>query len=187
MEKLLQAEIWTVAQTREGNVVLLRPLDQNIAVPVFVGQLEIQSILIGMEDISLPRPLTHDLFLSLLKSQGLTLDRVEIQELRGNTFHACLVISGGVNKPLMLDSRPSDALGLAARRKCPIMVSQDIIKQTGIAVDLFMDMLGEDKKAGVNDNQKRRDNLMRQLNEAVENEEYEKAAKIRDMLNAIKP
>jgi bifunctional DNase/RNase len=190
MEKMLQAEIWTVAQTGEGNVVLLRPLDKNIVVPVFVGQLEIQSILIGMENIILPRPLTHDLFLSLLESQGLALDRVEIQELKGNTFHARLVISGGkyaVEKPLILDSRPSDALGLAIRRKCPIMVSPDIVKQTGIAADFFMDMLGEDKKAGVNDSQQRRDNLQRQLNEAVEKEEYERAAKIRDMLNRMPP
>jgi len=191
MEKMLQAEIWTVAQTSEGNVVLLRPLDKNIVIPVFVGQMEIQSILIGMEDIRLPRPLTHDLFLSLLESQGLALDRVEIQELNGNTFHARLVISGGkytVDKPLILDSRPSDALGLATRRKCPIMVSPDIVKQAGIAVDLFMDILGDDKKAGVTSvNQEKRNRLQRQLNEAVEKEEYEEAAKIRDMLNELPP
>ena len=188
MEKMLQAEIWTVAQTSEGNVVLLRPLDKNIVIPVFVGQLEIQSILIGMEDISLPRPLTHDLFLSLLESQGLALDRVEIQELKGNTFHARLVISGGkyaADKPLILDSRPSDALGLATRRKCPIMVSQDIVKQTGITADFFMDMLGS--AGNTNDNQERRNRLQRQLNEAVEKEEYEEAAKIRDMLNEMPP
>jgi len=191
MEKMLQAEIWTVAQTNEGNVVLLRPLGKNIAIPVFVGQLEIQSILIGMEDISMPRPLTHDLFLSLLTSLGLTLDRVEVQELKGNTFHARLVISGGkyaADKPLILDSRPSDALGLAARRKCPILVSPDIVKQTGIAVDLFLDMLGEDKKSGVaNNNQEKRNMLQRRLNEAVEKEEYEEAARIRDMLNEMPP
>jgi uncharacterized protein len=191
MDKMLQAEIWTVAQTSEGNVVLLRPLDKNIVIPVFVGQLEIHSILIGMEDISLPRPLTHDLFLSLLESQGLTLDRIEIQELKGNTFHARLVISGGkyaVDKPLILDSRPSDALGLATRRKCPIMVSPDIIKQTGITADLFMDMLGENKKAGsVDENKERRGMLQRRLNEAVEKEEYEEAARIRDMLNEMPP
>jgi len=191
MEKMLQVEIWTVAQTSEGNVVLLRPLEKNIVIPVFVGQLEIQSILIGMEDISLPRPLTHDLFLSLLESQGLALDRVEIQELKGNTFHARLVISGGkyaADKPLILDSRPSDALGLATRRKCPIMVSPDIVKQTGITADFFMDMLGEEKKAGnANENQERRNRLQRQLNEAVEKEEYEEAAKIRDMLNEMPP
>jgi bifunctional DNase/RNase len=191
MEKMLQAEIWTVAQTNEGNVVLLRPLGENIAIPVFVGQLEIQSILIGMEDISMPRPLTHDLFLSLLTVLGLTLDRVEVQELKGNTFHARLIISGGAytnDKPLILDSRPSDALGLATRRKCPIMVSPEIVKKTGIAVDIFMDMLGEDKKDGAaDDNREKRYRLQRQLNDAVEKEEYEEAAKIRDMLNELPP
>jgi len=191
MDKMLQVEIWTVAQTNEGNVVLLRPLGKNIAIPVFVGQLEMQSILIGMEDISMPRPLTHDLFLSLLANLGLTLDRVEIQELKGNTFHASLVISGGkysVDKPLIIDSRPSDALGLATRLKCPILVSPEIIKQTGISIDIFMDMLGDDKKSGnANKNQEKRNRLQRQLNEAVEKEEYEEAAKIRDMLNGLPP
>jgi len=188
MGKMLQAEIWTVAQTNEGNVILLRPLNKNIAIPVFVGQLEIQSILIGMENISLPRPLTHDLFLSLLESQGLALDRVEIHELRDNTFHASLVISGGkytAEKPLILDSRPSDALGLATRRKCPIMVSPDIVKQTGISMDLFMDMLNGDEKGIPLGIEERRNRLQQQLNEAVEKEEYEKAAKIRDMLNEM--
>jgi len=207
MEEMLQAEIWTVAQTNEGNVVLLRPLNKNIVIPVFVGQLEIQSILIGMEDIKLPRPLTHDLFLSLLDTLGLALDRVEVRELNGNTFHANLVISGGkytVDKPLILDSRPSDALGLATRRKCPIMVSPDIVKQTGIGTDLFMDMLSTDGKTGITsvpqtnpqgvepevrvsplNNQEKRDKLQRQLNEAVEKEEYEEAAKLRDMLNDL--
>jgi len=191
MEKMLQAEIWTVAQTNEGNVVLLRPLGKNIAIPVFVGQLEIQSILIGMEDISMPRPLTHDLFISLLAGLGLTLERVEIQELKGNTFHARLIISGGTytgDKPLILDSRPSDALALATRRKCPIMVSPEIVKQTGISIDVFMDMLGEDKKTvAANENQEKRNRLQRQLNDAVEKEEYEEAAKIRDMLNELPP
>ena len=189
MEEMLQAEIWTVAQTTEGNVVLLRPLDKNVVIPVFVGQLEIQSILIGMEDIKMPRPLTHDLFLSLLDTLGLALNRVEIRELNGNTFHANLVISGGkysVDSPLMLDSRPSDALGLATRLKCPVMVSPEIIKQTGISTDLFMDMLGEDKKAGTaSNNQEKKNRLQKLLNEAVEKEEYEEAAKIRDMLNEI--
>jgi bifunctional DNase/RNase len=190
MEKMLQAEIWTVAQTSEGNVILLRPLKKNIAIPIFVGQLEIQSILIGMGNIILPRPLTHDLFLSLLDSLGLALDRVEIQELKGNTFHARLVISGGgiyaIDKPLILDSRPSDALGLASRRKCPIMVSPEIVKKTGIPTELFMDMLDEDKKADISLSvEERRSRLQEQLNEAVEKEEYEMAAKIRDMLNEM--
>jgi len=201
MEKMLEAEIWTVAQTREGCAVLLRPRNENVAVPIFVGQLEIQSILIGKEGLSLPRPLTHDLFLNLLDSQGLALDRVEIHELKENTFHARLVITGrgysGEN-PLVLDSRPSDAFGLATRQKCPILVSPEIVRQTGISLDLFIDIVeNESGEAGGADQAAaesggnispldvKRRRLLKQLNDAVDKEEYEKAAEIRDMLREM--
>ena len=111
---MLEAEIWTIVQTKEGCAVLLCPLNKKIAVPIFVGLLEIQSIIIGKEDISLPRPLTHDLFLSFMDSLNLVLDRIEIQSLIDNTFHARLIITGDnftATNPLILDSRPSDALG----------------------------------------------------------------------------
>ena len=191
MKKMLHAEIWTIAQTKEGSVVLLRPRHQNIAVPIFVGMLEAQSILIGKEGLSLPRPLTHDLLLVLLDSQGLVLDRVEIHDLKDNTFHARLIITGkkySAGKPLVIDSRPSDAFGLATRRKCSILVSSDIVKETGIPVDFFIDSLDDDVDSEKSDSfplevQRRR--LVEQLNEAVENEEYEKAAKIRDMLKEL--
>ena len=178
---MLRAEIWTVVQTGEGNAVLLRPRNQNVAVPIFIGQLEIQSILAGTEGISLPRPLTHDLFLSLIDGLNLVLDRVEIHDIKDNTFHARLVITGGAysaDTPLILDSRPSDALGLAARRKCPIMISADIVRQTGISLDLFVDAFKHDSST----QQEKRGRLIDRLNKAVEMEEYEQAAKIRDML-----
>jgi bifunctional DNase/RNase len=188
MPKMLHAEIWTIAQTEEGNVVLLRPKNKNLAVPVFIGQLEIQSILIGMEGLSLPRPLTHDLILNLIQSQNLVLDRVEITEIKGNTFHAQLIISGGkLAVPLIQDCRPSDALGLATRCKCPILVSSDIIKQTGISLDIFAEAFIEDSPAKNTGNAKdeKRRKLLEQLDSAVENEDYENAAKIRDILKNL--
>jgi bifunctional DNase/RNase len=188
MPKMLQAEIWTIAQTEEGNVVLLRPKNKNLAVPVFIGQLEIQSILIGMEGLSLPRPLTHDLILSIIRSQNFVLDRVEITEIKGNTFHAQLIISGGkLAVPLIQDCRPSDALGLATRCKCPIFISSEIIKQTGISLDLFAEALIDNSAAKNSNGAKddRRHKLLEQLDAAIETEDYEKAAKIRDMLNEL--
>ena len=194
---MVSAEIWTIAQTREGSVVLLRPLDTNIAVPIFIGQLEIQSILIGKEGVILPRPLTHDLIINLLSSQKLNLDRVEIHDLKDSTFHARLVIRGGTytaKNPLLLDSRPSDALGLATRCKCPIFVSPEIISETGIPTDFFIDTLdqgGESVRPQRKGKTKspppesKHNRLLRQLNDAVENEEYETAAKIRDMLKEM--
>jgi bifunctional DNase/RNase len=197
MEKMLYAEIWTVSQTRDGGAVLLRPRNTDIVIPVFIGLLESQSILIGKEGVHIPRPLTHDLFLNLLLSQNLTLKQVEIHEIVENTFHARLIITGGMytgEKPLILDSRPSDAFALAVRRKCPVLVSPDVVKQAGISFDLIFDTPGNgdvtgfpfgpvNKPSGSDSLRAKELRILQdQLNMAVANEEYEQAAKIRDMI-----
>ena len=193
MEKMLSVEIWTIVQTEEGNAVLLKPLEKNLAIPIFVGQNEIHSIIIGSKGLSLSRPLTHDLFLSLLDNQNLILDHVEIHDLKDNIFYARLIIIGEKythENPMILDSRPSDAFGLATRKRCPIMVSVEIVKKTGIPIDIFLDILdGSDSSMVDSDideinkyKKEKRYKLMKQLKTAVEKEEYEKAAEIRDAL-----
>jgi bifunctional DNase/RNase len=191
MADMLRAEIWTIARTEQGNAVLLRPLGTDISVPVFIGQLEVQSILIGSGDIVTKRPLTHDLFLSLAYQIGMVLTRVEVHELKDNTFHARVILSGrefSDRKPLTLDARPSDAFAIAVRRKCPIYVSRKVVEQAGVPVDFLMEDPAGDRSAGTAIKEgfsgvpgKRR-GLEAQLEEAVAAEEYEKAAEIRDML-----
>jgi len=214
MEKMLQTEIWTVSQTKDGGAVLLRPHNTDIVIPVFIGRLESQSVLIGKEGVNLPRPLTHDLFLSLLRSQKLSLERVEVHEIIESTFHARLVITGGTytgEAPLILDSRPSDAFALAVRSKCPILVSHDVVNQAGISFELILDALedlditdfsfGSSVVSAVNRSSNQSSNrssgsresarskklrmLQYQLDEAVAKEEYERAAKIRDMMKEM--
>jgi len=193
MQKMLHAEIWTIVQTREGHAVLLRTPQENIAVPIFIGQLEAQSMLVGMEELRLPRPLTHDLILSLFESQSLVLDRVEIHEVRENVFYARLVIVGGKHSgenPLHLDSRPSDALCLATRRKCPVLISDEVISLAGIPVDFFIEALEDDEDVDFSRDGRcplegKRRQLIEQLAKAVEKEEYEQAAKIRDIIKAM--
>ncbi|MDR1251505.1 MAG: bifunctional nuclease family protein [Treponema sp.] len=202
MREMLSAEIWSIGQNNQGNAVLLRPRDLGIAVPIFIGQLEMQSILIGREGISLPRPLTHDLFLNMLHHLGLSLERVEVHELKDNTFHARLIISGGrfsEEEPLIMDSRPSDAFALAVRRRCPILIASTVVEQAGIPLDCFLDELEETERnipAGpeVGESPSPEEfshemgnyrKLLDQLNQAVAAEEYERAAKIRDMLNLL--
>jgi len=194
MQTMLYAEIWTIVQTSEGNAVLLRTLQSGITVPIFIGQLEVNSMLIGMEEVSLPRPMTHDLILNLLESQGLSLDRVEIHELRDSVFYARLVVSGsrhGGAHPLHLDCRPSDALCLAARRKCPVLISEDVLNLAGIPADFFIEALHGGEEAGfpraekIPPEEKHRRQLLDQLAVAVEKEEYEQAAKIRDIIKAM--
>jgi len=188
-------EIWSIAETNQGNMVLLRPQGMEIAVPIFIGTLEMQSILIGKEGVSLPRPLTHDLFLTMLDRVNLAIRKVEVYELKNNTFHARLVITGGEftsEKPLIIDSRPSDAFALAVRKRYPIYIASTVIEQTGIPLDFFIDAFekssfersseeksGEDKSAG------RHQSLLEQLEQAVAEEEYERAAEIRDLLKLM--
>lgn len=196
MQEFLNAEIWSIAETGEGCAVFLRPRDFETVTPIFIGQLETQSILIGREGISLPRPLTHDLILTMLNRLRLTLERVEIHELKNDTFHARLVISGGNytgEKPLTLDSRSSDAIALAVRQKCPILIAPSVIEKAGIPLDYFTEtMLDGEAPPGAEKNAPPRSPqaehrllLLEQLNRAVASEEYERAAEIRDMIQLL--
>jgi bifunctional DNase/RNase len=189
--EMLEVEIWTITRTEQGNAVLLRPLGSELIVPVFIGQLEVQSILIGNGDIKTPRPLAHDLLLSLLRQTGLSLSRVEVHSLRDNTFYARLIIFGGgfsEKRPLVLDSRPSDAFALAVRQRRPIYISRQILDQAGVPADFILegpeengDILTSPSPGPMSRSDKYRE-LLEELNRAVDAEDYEQAAEIRDML-----
>jgi len=181
MRDMFVSEIWSIIKTRHGNAVLLKPRDMEIAVPVFIGSLEMQSILIAREGMKLPRPLTHDLFLDMLNHVNLSIRRVEVYEIKNDTFHARLVITGGEyagENPLVLESRPSDAFAIAARKKCPIFMASSVIEQTGIPLDFFIDTLEE----AADD---KHHSLLAQLEQAVAEEEYEQAAEIRDLIKKL--
>jgi bifunctional DNase/RNase len=174
------SEIWSILKTSHGNAILLKPRNIEVAVPIFIGTLELQSILIGKEGMKLPRPHTHDLFLNMLSNVNLSVRKVEVYEIKDDVFHARLIITGGEytnEKPLILESRPSDAFAIAARKKCPIFLASSIIEQTGVPLDFFISDLEED-----NDRHK---SLREQLAQAVAEEEYEQAADIRDLLKML--
>ena len=175
------SEIWSILKTSHGNAVLLKPKDMEVAVPIFIGTLEMQSILIGKEGMSLSRPHTHDLFINMLSHVNLSIKKIEVYDLKDDVFHARLVITGGEytkEKPLIMDSRPSDAFAIAARKKCPIYMTDSIIEQTGVPLTFFINDLEEDS-----DNKYR--HLKEQLEQAVAEEEYEQAAEIRDLLRIL--
>jgi bifunctional DNase/RNase len=195
MNKMLEAEIWTIARMEDGTAVLLRPLGAEIAVPIFIGESEAQAILLGMGEVSdlrsaVSRPLTHDLLLELIKKGGLTLYRAEVHDLSDSIFYSRILLTGrefSEKQPLTLDARPSDALALAVRGKCPVFIAQKVADQAGLPADFFLDAIGN---GGANsaDTMKvpgfiaRREVLQLELDQAVVNEEYEQAAEIRDVL-----
>lgn len=181
MKEMQSSEIWSVLKTSHGNAILLKPKNKEVAIPIFIGTLEMQSILIAKEGMRLSRPHTHDLFLNMLSHVNLAVRKIEIYELKDDVFHARLIITGGEytkENPFILDSRPSDALAIAARRKCPIYLASAIIEETGVPLTFFINEIEE------NTDDKHR-SLREQLELAVAEEEYEQAAEIRDLLKIL--
>jgi bifunctional DNase/RNase len=182
------SEIWSIIKTSHGNALLLKPRNMEIAVPIFIGNLEMQSILIGKEGIKLPRPHTHDLFLNMLSKVNLSVRRVEVYELKDDVFHAHMRITGGEysnDEPLVLESRPSDAFAISTRIKCPVFISTAVIEQTGVPLDFFISDLSEIADSEEDASRDRHRSLKEQLEQAVAEEEYEQAAEIRDLLKML--
>jgi bifunctional DNase/RNase len=110
-------------------VVVLKDVDANRFLPIFIGQPEADAITIHMTDSRVARPLTHDLIVSLIRDLNATVRYVLVNELRDDTYYARLMIRSKDGRELNIDSRPSDAIALAVRVGCPIYVDDEIMAQ----------------------------------------------------------
>ena len=115
-------------------VVILQARDGGRALPIWIGPAEAQAIAMELQKVAAPRPLTHDLMKRILDRTGVTLRRVRITNVERETFFATLVLDQG-GREMEVDSRPSDAIALALRFACPILVSATLM-ESGAAVDL---------------------------------------------------
>jgi bifunctional DNase/RNase len=199
---LVPAEVWTVAKAeQQGNAVLVRPLGLEVAVPIFIAPLEAQSILIGLGNVKMPRPLTHDLFLSVLESLEASINRVEIISLKEGTFFAKLVLDASGSE-IAIDARPSDCLALAVRVKCPIYIDESVVDEAGISVKMVEERRGdirqeESAAQGVEQASAPASGapglmhdaelaaLKKKLEGALEEENYEEAARLRDRIREL--
>jgi uncharacterized protein len=108
-------------------IVLLRDVRQDRVLPIWVGPVEANAIALQIENVTTPRPMTHDLLMRLLQELGARLDRVVISDLRESTFFAYLELRRGTD-PLLIDARPSDAIALALRAGAPIFVAESVLE-----------------------------------------------------------
>lgn len=110
-------------------IVVLRDEAGTVQLPIWIGLVEASAIATQLEKVQLARPMTHDLLKTVLDKTGTRLERVEITELRDDTFFAALhmVVAG---KPVVLDSRPSDAIALALRTGARIFVAAQVLDAT---------------------------------------------------------
>ena len=179
---LVPAEVWTVAKAEHGSAVLIRPVGSDVAVPIFIGQPEAQAILIGLGSISIARPLTHDLFISTLKQLKVEILRVEITELKEETFYARLVL-GRNGEEIGIDSRPSDCIALAVRVKCALFIDEFVVDKAGISVNVVQEAAQDSFEQTERETQL--ESLKASLDRAVEEENYEEAARLRDLIKEI--
>ena len=179
-----QLSIAQISPTDVSFVLLLRGVDDERTLPIFIAATEAQSISIKLHDKAFPRPLTHDLMKDVMDRNACELERVEVCDLVNNTFHAKLVLSaaGDVEE---LDSRPSDAIALALRCAAPIFVDEDVMDRAGVIV--------EDHEGGKEEVAQRvheeqlspLERLKQGLEASIEEERYEDAAKLRDEIRTL--
>jgi len=122
------------SQTQSGAYALVL-VEENgeRRIPIIIGGFEAQSIVIKLENLNPPRPLTHDLLKSFADSFGITVFEVYIDRLEEGVFYSKLTCSNG-EKEFSIDSRTSDAVALALRFNCPIFTTEDIIERAGIII-----------------------------------------------------
>ena len=126
-------EMWiagvTVDPVTKSPIVILRDKESRLALPIWVGALEANAIVVTIERMELARPMTHDLMRALLESTNTNLRMIEITDIKDNTYYALLHLEQG-NMRFTLDSRPSDAIAIALRCRAPIMISSKVVEHT---------------------------------------------------------
>lgn len=116
----------------QAPIVVLKDESGQITLPIWIGIAEATSIASAIKQVTMARPLTHDLFYELLLELGMTVQRIMITELRDSTYFAELVLGQG-ERALILDSRPSDAIAMALRASAPIYVARHVLDQAQVA------------------------------------------------------
>lgn len=111
-------------------LVILRDLEGNKALPIWVGIPEANAIALELEQVPTPRPLTHDLVKNILDGVNATVTRIVVNDLKESTFFATIFLSLR-GEEIRIDSRPSDAIAVALRVKAPIFVTLDVIERAG--------------------------------------------------------
>ncbi|GAB7088656.1 bifunctional nuclease family protein [Marinifilum fragile] len=183
------------SQTQTGAYALvLSEEDGDRRIPIIIGGVEAQSIAIQLEELDPPRPLTHDLFKSFAEAFAVNVTEVNIYRLEEGIFYSELICEKGSNR-IRIDSRTSDAVAIALRFKCPIYTTNEIIEKAGIVLSIE----GEPQEPtitapttdfGSSETSSKSEfsdysiaQLQSMLDDAIRDEDYEKASLIRDELD----
>lgn len=145
MSELIEVVIDSIriSLTNQQRIVLLREVNAERFLPIWIGPYEAESITIALQEIEIARPQTHDLLMRTIEQLKGKLTRVEVVALKGDVFYGSLVVQ--VNgESIYIDSRPSDSLALAVRAHVPILVSRAVLDLAGIVPDQDLQSVNEE-------------------------------------------
>jgi bifunctional DNase/RNase len=191
MEKVkLEIVGLSYSQTQSGAYALvLAETGGKRSLPIIIGGFEAQAIAIELEKMTPTRPLTHDLFKSFAQSFQIEVVEVIIYNLVEGVFYAKLICSKD-EKFSEIDARTSDAIALGVRFKCPIYTYENILASAGILLDENAELQQETPSSEVSTTTSEKpattynvEELEQQLQDAIENEDYELASRLRDEIN----
>jgi bifunctional DNase/RNase len=170
--------------------LVLKEVNGNRRLPIIIGSFEAQAIALEIDGYKPQRPLTHDLLKNVIDSLGGSIIEVIIDELKENTFYSKIIleVSAITNE---IDSRPSDAIALAVRTQAPIYVSESVMKIASFIPasesekEIFNSESEEEETKTSDSKEAKIAELQNKLKEAIEAEEYELAAKLRDDIQKL--
>ena len=120
-------------------IVVLHDKENRRALPIWIGSAEASSIIRKIENLSVARPMTHDLILSIIKKTGYNIAKVEINDVEKETYYATIFLEGEDKENIEIDSRPSDAIAVAIRVSAPIYVSAKVLSAGSVSTDSAKD------------------------------------------------
>ena len=182
----------TSPHTNGAYALILYELEGKRKLPIIIGGFEAQAIALKLENIKPPRPFTHDLFKNIADVFHLHVNEIIIDELHNETFYAKVVceVNGEVHE---IDARPSDAIAIAVRFNAPLFVTEEIMNEAGIKEEQKEEGEGEAliqaeelPPGALTSLNVRLEELQSALNEAISNENYEEAARLRDEITRLK-
>jgi len=138
---MIEMKVMGIAlDTRTGSpIVVLHDKDNRKALPIWIGSAEASAIIRKIENLTVARPMTHDLIIDIIKKTGYELDRVEINDVEKETYYATLYLKNDEGKEIEIDSRPSDAIAVAIRVEAPIFISAKVLSSGSVSTDSAKD------------------------------------------------
>ena len=173
--KQMNVDSIRVSPMNYQRVVILRENDSDRYLPIWIGPAEADAIAVKLQDLSVPRPLTHDLLREVIDKLGGSIRHILVNDLQNDTFYATITIEvNGAQEDI--DCRPSDAVALAVRAQVPIFANESVLDKAGIKLDKEGNRLGQQSEEGASSGERRTE---------VKEEELEGMSAFTDFIDSL--